>query len=264
MKHSILVTVKKAEEILFGLLSRCLKTNNRKCNMSDIKYKPSYRQNVGDFTNSFIRQRRNLMGISIVVILYYFLGAKITNTPTIWGAIEITKIRYVEVIIFVLFFYYTVRMIVYQRLEKIKFWFEFLEILNRNSKFRGFIKQKFEKMQPKSIVIQGGTLIFILFSRFEILCIVTHYQNSVSKNIQKQIETYSCGKKSVINQQTGLSSQYVSTSIHKIIIPFLKTFLSPKFLFGSCFTDFCLPWLLWVIALGFLLGGFVSSIKPLF
>ena len=224
--------------------------------MADLKYEPVYRKTAGDLTDSFIKQRRNLMGISCVVILYYLLGAKITSAPTIWGAIELTRIEYIQLIIIILYIYYIIRMYVYQKIEGIKFWFEFLEIFNnKNLKLRKLISDKFE--EELSVTILNQALIFIWRSKNKIFCLPFHFNRKGGTgslhnvDIHDQIKEYNRAEKNGMkldNKASSMFPNYVSIPRRKLIIPFFRTIFSIKFLFGSCFTDFCLPWVLCVAA----------------
>ncbi len=93
--------------------------------------------------SSFVRQRRNLMGVSVGVILYHLLQGKIKDIPTILGAVEIHNSEYVEFLFVTLMLYFSWRFYVYRKLENDTYLHDINDSLNKNLKFINTAKEIF-------------------------------------------------------------------------------------------------------------------------
>lgn len=93
--------------------------------------------------SSFVRQRRNLMGVSVGVILYHLLQGKIKDIPTILGAVEIHNSEYVEFLFVILMLYFSWRFYVYRKLENDTYLHDINDSLNKNLKFINTAKEIF-------------------------------------------------------------------------------------------------------------------------
>lgn len=205
-----------------------------------------YRKEPG---SSFVRQRRNLIGISSVITVYYLLGGSIKKVPTFLGAVEIVRAEYIEHLLTILLLYFAWRFYVYLQIESATWFQDINDALNRSKGFLNTARHAFNSQcAPEGGQFNISTNAYIFIDKILPKCAirVMSYQkinangSSSGHNINLDFSAQSDISKG------GGESAYISfwTLLRYLPKTVLKTITG-----YPGFTDFILPWLLFALAI---------------
>ncbi len=189
--------------------------------------------------NSFLRQRRNLMGLSVVLIIFNLFG-EIIDAPIFFRGLMFNDYELIPVLAYALLFYFLWRYCVYKKLEIPRFHHDITDCLNSDDRFREFIKQEVGKNET--------VLEFVYTAKSHVLI------EKLGKNVKFTI--YSCAYTDPNGHRTLMETNYpfdpnanhkdpitATVSITKMVSFFLRATAKSVAKYPG-FTDFILPWLL--------------------
>jgi hypothetical protein len=198
----------------------------------------------------FLRQRRNFIGISTFLAIYYWLGGSIKKLPTIAGAIELENAKNIEILFWIFLLYSMWRYLLYRRLESSKYIDDLADCLSYDNKFMEFIKPYFVKSyNGNALKLNKDTHLFITSFGFKVTFSLRSYilekkDKNGNLTVQKGDAWSLKDQVEYENNHYG-SRQYLSTEIPLMnLLQFLPKSILKTIIAYPGFSDFILPWIL--------------------
>lgn len=198
--------------------------------------------------SSFIRQRRNLMGLSVGAFIFYLLDGSIKKIPVFLGSIEIGRSNYIEYLMILLLLYFAWRFYIYRKMEVSSYCRDINDSLNNNEKFINYAK-KLYSVHPENeninVEFNEHTYVFLddiaANCRLRICSFNTKVIGGSGRKAPLFIEQ--------IDEQGGQTLKL--TTPGKNLLSYLPKTLADTVLNYPGFSDFVLPWLLFITSIGY-------------
>lgn len=196
----------------------------------------NYHKQIEDLESGFLRQRRNLLGISTGILIYCIAGGSIEKANLLFGIVDVTRPIILEACIWIFLFYALWRYWLYREPVEKEFHYSKINEVCRNIIFNRIVEgilSNREAATPnnKRPIIKCG--IFKRYLDFS----QSHQSDKVVGTLQREVEEWKYEDAPIIK-------------VNFFLIEMVQLWCSLKVaLKNRAFSDYCLPYLMFSLAI---------------